>query len=163
MLGNNKNKILVWLVIVLIIANAGTLTFLWLSRPDTRESPAAFLSKELSFTQEQKNQYEAMVKEHRDSIRFLRAELKHAKEEMYLLLKDKSSNDSIGHTAVKKLSAITEQMEIITLDHFRKVRSICSSVQQEKFDQVISQMLQMMSSQRLPPPGREQQGPPPIR
>ena len=161
MFSNRKNKILLWLVIFLVIANAITLVFLLRNRPFPKESPASFLSRELSFTEDQKKQYEGMVSVHRDSTQILRKELQQAKDEMFALLKQSVISDSIKQSAVKKISTITERMELFTLAHFQEVRSICSPAQKDKFDQVISKMLQLMSTSRRPPPGVENLGPPP--
>ena len=155
-----KNKIWIWLVILLVLANVGTLGFFWLSRPMPPESPAKFLSKELVFSLEQQKQFEQLVDQHRDSVRLWRDQLQSAKEEMYELVKEPTVSDSTEQAAVEKLSPTVEKIERLTLDHFQQVRLICTPSQQKKFDAVLQKMLRMMSASRPMPP-RGESGPPP--
>jgi hypothetical protein len=157
-----KNKIWIWLVILLVLANAGTLCFFWLSRPMPPESPAKFLSKELAFSIEQQKQFEQLVQQHRDSVRLWRDQLQSAKEEMYALVKEPAVSDSTEQVAAQKLGAIVEKIEWFTLDHFQQVRLICTPSQEKKFDAVLHKMLKMMSASRPMPPRGESGPPPPL-
>lgn len=155
-----NNKIWFWVVILLVLANAGTLGFFWLSRPMPPESPEKYLSKELSFSPEQQKQFRQLVQQHRDSVRLWRDELQSAKKEMYWLVKVSDASDSTEQAAVQKLSPIVEKIERLTLDHFQQVRLICTPSQQKKFDAVLQKMLKLMSASRPMPP-RGESGPPP--
>ena len=58
-----------------------------------------------------------------------------------------------------------EQLDLLTFDHFKEVRTICTPAQQKKFDEIIEEVLQMIASgplrgrpgmnngERMPPPG----------
>ena len=80
-----KNKILTWLVIVLLVANAATITMFWLNRkpkqpPMQKGTPQEFLVKELKLDAKQQEQFEALVKEHRQAAERLREKTKQAKD-----------------------------------------------------------------------------------
>jgi len=181
-----KNKLLTWLVVLLLIANAATITMFWLGSgrplPNGKGTPQEFLVKELKLDARQQRLFEVLRKEHHDSAMILREAVKQAKDSFFNLLKQASVTDSIKLVKANNVSAITQQLDLLTLDHFQKIRTICSAEQQKKFDQIINRVVGMFGqpqrpgraegkrpppregdgSDRLPLPGdREEQGPPP--
>ena len=49
-------------------------------------------------------------------------------------------------TAADNVAKNLEQLDLLTFDHFKQVRTICTSQQQKKFDEIIEDVLQMISS-----------------
>ena len=87
-----------------------------------------------------------------------------SKETFFDLLKKQNVTDSTKQTAAKVVSSITEELDLLTLNHFQKVRSLCTTDQQQKFDEIIKEVTGMMGQQRPPGgPGKGNgpQGPPP--
>lgn len=162
-----KNKLLVWLVVLLVVANAATIAMFWLNkRPNQsakpNNAPKEFLIKELKLDTKQQEQLEVLVKEHRAAAQQLRRKTKEAKESFFDLLKQANVTDSAKQTAAKAVSVITEELDLLTLNHFQKIRSLCTPKQQTKFDEIIHQVTSMMGQQRPPMgPGRDRKGPPP--
>jgi len=160
----SKNKLLTWLVLLLLVANAATLTLFWLGRakhpPQPKGSPKDFLVTELKLDSQQQQQLEVLVKEHREAAEQLRGKTKEAKEHFFDLLKQPAVSDSAKQTAAKAVSAITEELDLLTLNHFQKVRALCTPAQQEKFDEIIHQLTNMMAQPRPPMgPGDRPGGP----
>lgn len=178
-----KNKLLIGLLVLLLLANIVTIAFFWLGRPKHpapgfAQSPATYLVKELNLNSTQEQQFMELVKEHQQHAEALRQQIKAAKDKFFKLLQQPSVSDSEKIRAVKSISSITEQLDLVTFDHFKKVRAICNPQQQQKFDSIIQEVLQMVGRPRLgpgmpgpggprqgdregpPPPGAEQ-GPPP--
>jgi Spy/CpxP family protein refolding chaperone len=162
-----KNKLLVWLVVLLLVANAATIAMFWLNKkpnqsPKPNNAPKEFLIKELKLDTKQQEQLEVLVKEHRAGAQLLRRKTKEAKESFFDLLKQANVTDSAKQTAAKTVSAITEELDLLTLNHFQKIRSLCTTEQQTKFDEIIHQVTSMMGQQRPPMgPGKDRKGPPP--
>jgi len=163
-----KNKLLTWLVFVLLLANAATITMFWLNRKPKqpaiqRGTPQEFLVKELKLDAKQQEQLEALVKEHRQAAEQLRGKTKEAKEQLFDLLKQPAASDSTKQAAAKAVSVITEELDLLTLNHFQKVRAICNAEQQKIFDEIINDVVRMMGQPRPPMegPGNHPQGPPP--
>jgi hypothetical protein len=75
---------------------------------------------------------------------------------MYGLLKNGSLTESLKKSAVERVAEATKELDLITLNHFEKVRNICSPQQKNKLDQIMMQMVGMMTAQQplrpLPPP-----------
>lgn len=164
-----KNKLLTWLVLLLLVANAATIAMFWLNRskqpPPPKGTPKEFLVKELNLDAAQQGQLETLVKEHREAAEQLRKKVKESKESFFSLLKQGNITDSTKQEAAKTVSIITEELDLLTLNHFQKVRALCNPEQQKKFDDIISQVIVMMAQPRPPigppPGGPEGNRPPP--
>ncbi len=162
-----KNKFLTGLVILLLVANAATITMFWLNRkpkqpPMMKGTPKEFLVKELELDTKQQQQLETLVNDHRRTAEQLREKTKEAKEQLFDLLKQPGTTDSTKQAAAKAVSVITEELDLLTLNHFQKVRELCNADQQKKFDKIINDVVRMMAQPRPPMgPGQHPQGPPP--
>lgn len=160
---NSNKKALSILVILLLIANVATIVLFWFGKENkTQQSKggaATFIIKELNFSQEQQAQYLALVKEHQQGAHSIRDEIKHAKDDFFSLLSQPKVTDIEKQAAAKKASISTEKLDLFTFNHFEKVRAICNPTQQQKFDAIIKQVIQMMGEQH-PNGRRPRQGPP---
>ena len=156
----SKNKVLTWLVVLLLVANAASITMFWMGKTKQTEQikqteqpkgkPQDFLVKELKLDANQQVQLEILAKEHREAVNELREKVKDAKEFFFNLLKRQNPSDSVKKTAAIAISSITEQIDLLTLNHFQKVRALCNADQQKKFDEIIQQVVDMMGQQRRP-------------
>lgn len=160
-----KNKLLMWLVVLLLVANAATITMFWLGRTKPlqpmRGTPQNFLIESLKLDSKQQEQLEVLVKEHRQAAEQLRMKTKEGKEALFDLLKQQGVTDSIKVSKAKAISVITEELDLLTLNHFQKVRALCNADQQKKFDEIINDVVRMMGQPRPPMgPGRNNEGPP---
>ncbi|MCX6317558.1 MAG: periplasmic heavy metal sensor [Bacteroidetes bacterium] len=160
-----KNKLLTWLVVLLLVANAATIAFFWLGRtkqPPGLQGSAArdFLVKELNLDAKQQEQFSEMVKEHRNSADQIRPQIRKAKEALFDLLKQPGVSDSLKLAAAKQVSVQTEALDLLTFDHFQKLRSICNPAQQQKFDAVIHDIIRTMGQPRPPMRPGDRPGPP---
>ena len=157
-----KNKLLTWLVVLLLIANAATIAMFWFGKTkqpmQPKGQPKDFLIKELKLDTVQQEKLELLVKEHRSAVEQLREKVKGAKDNLFDLLKEPSTTDSVKKAAAAAVSTITEEIDLLTLNHFQKVRALCNPEQKKKFDEIIHQVTGMMGQQR-PPMGPG--GPPP--
>ncbi len=148
-------------VILLIVLNAVTLTIFWVERksnhdlPQKQENKGAtelYLNKELAFDSIQQLKYNQLVLEHRQSTRQMRSEIRSAKDAFFELLSDSSiTNDSIKKVSIR-VSDIEQQLDILTFNHFKKVRTFCNAEQKKKFDSIIKNAVQMMGPQQPPSP-----------
>jgi Spy/CpxP family protein refolding chaperone len=160
-----KNKLLTWLVILLLVANAASIAMFWLSRgknpPPPKGTPQEFLVKELKLDSKQQEQFDSLRKEHRQAADQLREKIKAAKESFFDLLKQTNVSDSLKQSTAKAVSLFTEELDLLTLNHFQKIRSLCTPEQQKKFDEIIQQVTSMMAPPHPPAGPGGRQGPPP--
>lgn len=161
-----SNKLLLWLVIVLLVANAATLSFLWLGRPGAAprgDGASNFLIKELNLDAKQQEQYKNLVTEHRGSVELLRSKIRNSKEQLFDMIKGEGSSDSTKQEKAKEIGGYSAELDLLTVHHFEKLRAICTPEQQTKFDSLLHEVTKMMGNPRPPmgPDGHRPPGPPP--
>ena len=150
-----NNKFIAWLVAILIIANLATLIFFWLGhiRNQRDNSPKEFLAKKLNFSDNQKNTYFKLAEEHNEAAKIIRDQIKFDKENLFKLLKSDTVNDSVRNNAAAQVSSSIQSLDILTFEHFKKVRAICTKEQKQKFDEIIQKMVNSVNQpQKAPPP-----------
>lgn len=151
-----KNKLLTWLVILLLVANTATLAMFWLNKkqhpPQPKGAPNEFLIRELKLDAKQQEQLDVLVKDHRQMAEQIREKIKAAKDSLFDLVKNPNATDSIKQSAAAACSRLTEQLDVLTVNHFQKVRALCNAEQQKKFDEIIHDITRMMAQPQ--PPGR---------
>lgn len=171
-----KNRWLHILTILLLIANIVTLTLLWTynkKNGDAKIPPPPsgpvfeFITKELSLNQQQQDAYKILREEHRAAQLVVQDSVRKSKDAFFELMKLPAVSDSLLQQGSSKAAAFQQQLDILTLKHFQKVRALCNAEQQIKFDNVIQDALRKMGNPRPhgpggpPPPGeREDNGPP---
>jgi protein CpxP len=155
-----NNKLIGGLILLLVIANIATLSVFWLGRLNRpgppRGGPKDYIIKELGFNTAQQQKYEQLVADHHQKAEQYQENIKAAKDAFFNLLQNTAVADTTKKNAVDAISKQTEQLDLLTFEHFQKVRMLCTDEQKKKFDAIIHQVLEMMG--RPKPPGN---GPPP--
>jgi len=141
-----NNKVLGWLVIILLLFNVGLLIYFLSGRhgsgAKTRKgSIVEYVKKSLSFSEEQTTQYEKLYDIHRDSLRILGDSLRDAKHRFFRLLQQQTIPDSITDAAANAVAARQLAIELNNFRHFQKVRALCKTEQQAKFDSLMIRMV----------------------
>lgn len=158
----SKNKLLIWCVVLLMIVNVAVIATIWLQHQ--KESvqpkkiiPGDFLIRELGLDKKQQEQFQGLRKEHQQQSVKTRGEIKNARDNFYKLLQKPTVNDSSKKSASAEIAKHLQEMDLITFDHFKKVRDMCTPDQQKRFDEIIEDVLRMMSG---PPPPQNGKHPP---
>jgi Spy/CpxP family protein refolding chaperone len=152
----DNSRFLKIVIIVLLIINIATLAFMWMQHahhgPDgpARHDVAGFLEHELKFTDEQRKQFDVLMEEHHEQIENIQHNGRELHNHFFDLL-NKQDSSAVKQLA-DSLAKNQEQIELITFDHFKKVRAICTPEQQKKFDEIIDEALRMMAQHQGPPP-----------
>jgi Spy/CpxP family protein refolding chaperone len=176
-------RILIAVVIVLIIVNCVLLAAFWYKQqnfPGRIGPPAAaneYLSKELKLTADQEKNYTVMRKAHFELTRKLNEQIRSLRDSLFENIKIPVLDSGATIALEKRIGLIQIQLDNVTLNHFRKFRSILTAEQQEKFDHIIKNALHMMGGpprgprpggpggmrppNGMPPPDGAGQGPPP--
>jgi len=143
-----NNKIVGWLIGLLILANIATLTFFWIGhlKNQRNHSPKEFLAKSLHFSETQKNAYFELAKDHNESANKIREQIKINKEELFQLLKSEKIDDSIKKNAALKISISIQALDMLTFEHFKKIRALCTEEQKPKFDELIQKMVNSVNN-----------------
>ncbi|MEY4885206.1 MAG: hypothetical protein RL151_515, partial [Bacteroidota bacterium] len=120
----------------------------------------AFLVRELSLDPAQTARYEVLVQQHRNAADSIRRAMRSAKEEMFSQLRDEQAGDSLVVQAARRAAALSTELDLRTMAHFRDIRKLCRPDQQERFDDLLMDVARMMSAPPPPGPGGPP-GPPP--
>jgi periplasmic protein CpxP/Spy len=143
------NKVLIGAVVLLLLLNAGIITFMLLTRPpgphaprnQRRDQVSQFIEDELGLSSEQKAKYHRLQEElfaRNDSIMDVRAE---AMEEMYNLVKGETPDPVKMRERAAQIGAAETERSVSTWEHFRALRALCNDEQRAKFDQIILDVL----------------------
>jgi periplasmic protein CpxP/Spy len=164
-----------WIVALLVVLNVATLGALWLSvlrRPEARprrddgktEAPRAtaaqtdgtktddvrlFLERELGLSPDQKAEFERLRTSHAAGIQAVQAEIQRLKKaEMDAFLAGRADDATAAAIGAKE----TEKEKLLYA-HLRDLMAICRPEQQERFRQVMGEILRLMA-----PKGGQPQG-----
>lgn len=157
-----------WIIGILVVMNIVLLGIVWFGKPPHSggQELRKFVEQNLKFTEEQSKQYDVLISEHRKRINEIDEQTKEAKQALFQLVNE--SADTVKEKALtEQLAKLAVEKELVTLNHFRKVRnSICTAEQKVLLDKLISEVLERMSAQNHPPrppqrPDDDRQAPPP--
>ncbi|HEX7845556.1 MAG TPA: periplasmic heavy metal sensor [Chitinophagaceae bacterium] len=163
MSNTSRNKNLIFLVAVLLLTNIAVLAyFLWFNKPEIKKTHPdrtgmfiEMLQKEVGFTDAQVEEYKKLKDQRKETGKPLFDEMRKAKENLFKLMSDPTASDSTIEAAANQIAVQQKALDIQTLNHFKKIRALCSSAdQQVKYDSAVLQMFRKMGR----PPKRMEQG-----
>ena len=142
-----RNKVLVTIIGILLLANIAMLVFFisGMKKPD-RESPAeakppahnteSFLQTKVGFTDHQIEQFKKLKETHHDKLFPLFEDVRKTKDEFFLMVKDSHPASYIDSMAM----VIGEKQRTLDRNVFetiREVRNICTPQQKMAFDTLL--------------------------
>lgn len=145
-----------YLVVAALLLNAATLLFFWLTRPPHGKPPQKergdVITRELNLDDDQLKVFNALRVQHHESHDSLLELI--AEKRTVLYTQKPTSLDS----TIQVLGYLQEQIELMTYQHFEKVRTICTPEQQAKLDKMLAGAVQhvlMPKGGKKPPPKRD--------
>jgi protein CpxP len=143
-----KQTVLVTLVIVLVALNIGLVTFMWYTqRPDRGPGgpeTASFLMHELKFSKEQEQHYLELQRELTDSIEPIRERERQIHDRFFDMMHATTPDSALVASTIDSMGHIRAQLEYFTFIHFRQVRALCNTEQQQRFDRIITETMRRM-------------------
>ena len=134
-----KLKLLPVLLIVLILLN-GFLIFMLIKKPHQipkKRQNRNFLTEQLQFSKEQKNQFMILDEAHRKTMRGFDKMINQQKDNLFNSFQIENFNkDSL----TTKIGVLEGKKESEIYNFFRKVRTICTQEQVKKFDDIIKKL-----------------------
>jgi hypothetical protein len=148
-----NNKVLLFLVAILFLANISMLAYiLWMREPmktngrsDRQKSPITeFLEKKIGFSAEQMKSFDQTRKNHRQKMKPLFEDIKTAKVQFYSYLTDPTTSDSVLNRAASIIGEKQKFLDMQTFQNFKEIRSLCTAEQQPKYDSLIANEISNM-------------------
>ena len=141
-------------IALLLLLNIGTLTFMWLHRPPHpgARGPFMFIVKATGMDDAQQETYRQLRDAHRSKLDAYRMQNSKIRGQMFDLLAEYGEDGAQVRQLADSIAAVKREEELLTYEHFRRVREICRPEQQSKFDAAIGEAIQSMAPPH--PPGR---------
>ena len=143
-----------WMVGILFVLNLTLLATIWFKpggrqegpRMGEGERPNEFIEKSLHFSQDQVKAFDVLRGRHHDSILMLQKQGQDLRKEYFDNLKHPETADTNRVNAIAvSIADNQKEVELVTYRHFRQVRALCDEKQKPIFDNIIDDVLRMMS------------------
>ncbi|MEI6454780.1 MAG: hypothetical protein WCO93_00700 [bacterium] len=148
-------NLLIAIIVLLLLVNIGTLTFIWINRPGQereRTGASEFLARELRLNHKQQLLHNAMLLNHRNAMKKLQDKDQNLHTRFFDLLKTNPSDTLRGRQMADSIAKLRVLMEISTFRYFDQVRRILDQPQQERFDSIFQELVRMVLPVPPPPP-----------
>jgi periplasmic protein CpxP/Spy len=148
----NKNKILVVLIVLLLLANMAWL-FLYIKKDKQprREGRRMFLQsqleKEAGFSKEQIAQFETLRERQRTQMQPLLDSMEKLRGQVFDIA-IKTNNDSSVIRSISQVAAIQQKIDLQRLENMREAKRICTPQQIPKFDSLMKRMMMFSGGRR---------------
>lgn len=164
-----QNRYLLFVIVLLVILNLGTILMLWLSKPPQpmmqrkQRTPELekmhiqqILKDELSFDKTQTEQYLKLREKHHERASLLQNEIQRIKKQMFDEVLKENPQTTLSDSLLKLSQEKTADLEQLTFQHFLDLKKLCKPDQQDKLKILISEFFH-----QNPPAGINNDGPPP--
>lgn len=152
-----RQKWLLVLVGILLATNIITLAVFWFNKKPAKDNAqqqrprmGQFIVDQMKFDSTQEKAYWVM----RDSLvnnqRPVWDSIRAARKRFYDLVNHSSPKDSLLELRAGDIMKYQRQLDLITLNHFKQVRTLCHPDQVQKFDTVIQEIVNRMTPSRRP-------------
>lgn len=155
------------LVAILLLTNIITLSIYWWKDRDrnkpnvSREKKMGqFMVNEMKFSKEQEEVYWKMRDTLVNEQRVVMDSLRSAKRRFFDLLKQQETPgyDSLRDERGNEIIALQKKLDLLTFRHFEDVKQLCTPEQLVKFDTVIQEIVNRMTSFRRQPADKDNKG-----
>ncbi len=113
--------------------------------PHDQNGMSDMLQKEVGFTKDQVNSYQALRKDQLDTIHVLFDQLRKSKMDFYNLIYASQVSDSSLNNAADLIANRQKALDLQMFNHFKMVRNICTPDQLQKFDSTIKKVFIRMT------------------
>ena len=149
------SKLSFWKIfaITLLISNMVILAFIFFEKPTSADNkgPANFIIKELKFEEAQIESFNKLKFAHQESLQELQITGRELREDYFQLLRNDTTDQVLANQILLQIANNQKTIEQVTFSHFQSVKNICDSVQKEKFDSIILEVIHRMKDNRPKP------------
>lgn len=149
---NKKTTSLITIIIFLLITNIGMLVFFVLQgnpanrREKIHENRGMYnsLKNDVGFSNEQLTQYKNLREQQIKKVHPLFNEVREAKRNFYGLVVSKNAGDSLLNADADSIAQKQKNLDLQMFGYFKKVRSICTPDQTQKYDSLVQKVVERM-------------------
>jgi len=144
-----KNRFYIFIIIGLLISNMLLVAFILLKKPPQHSGPRNLIIERLKFDENQIQQYDELISQHRRQIGEKRHEMTDLKTQYYSLLK--SEDNKNGDSLINEIGKLSMETEKINYKHFQDIKRICLPNQMKNFDNLIDDFENLFNRPDKPP------------
>src|ERR1700750_2310497 len=152
-MNSSRNKVLLFLVGILLITNIILLVFFVGKKDDSKPQRGPgrdrssmvrdFLKDSVGFNDQQLTQYDTLRQHNRENMKPLFEDLGNAKINYYRYVSQPNA-DSASQGAAIQIGEKQKALDVAFFNHFRQVRSLCTADQLPKYDSLVQHIIQRM-------------------
>ena len=153
----SKTNFLTFTVVVLLLLNLATLSFLVFSDPDrhrpedgSRVQPREIIIEKLHFDAKQQEQYQELINWHRGEIDKLDQKIRDSKHELYLQLTKPKTDLNVKDSLLTVLANYQKKIETTHFNHFQDIKKICKQVQLKDFNELTFELAHIFQNTKPP-------------
>ncbi len=162
-----KNKLITYLVVLLLVANSIAMGMYWWQQYNNSpqasakdsQGASAFLKEKLGFDSAQLVAFNELQQNHRQAIRAVKDSMHFAKDQFFNLLEKDSVTEQELVDGASLAANKQIQLDRITFDFFKSVQALCRPDQKIIFREIIQEALRILGRPAPPPGGRGPRGP----
>lgn len=151
-MSTTRNRNLLIIIAVLLLTNVAVLVYFLGQKKNAasssaekeRSSVSEMLQKEVGFNEDQTAKYKEMKGKQREKVRPLYDDMRKAKDSLFRLLSYPETNDSVMDKMADVIAEKQKAIDLETLNHFKRVRMLCTEDQLAKYDTMVLQMFRKM-------------------
>ncbi|KQK26533.1 hypothetical protein AR438_04600 [Chryseobacterium aquaticum] len=144
-----KNRFYIFIIIGLLISNMLLVAFILLKKPPQHSGPRNLIIERLKFDENQIQQYDELISQHRRQIGEKRHEMTDLKTQYYSLLKNEDKKN--GDLLINEIGKLSMETEKINYKHFQDIKRICRPDQMKNFDNLIDDFENLFNRPDKPP------------
>jgi len=149
----SRNKPLIFIIAILLVANIVMLVyFLWLKPPPraprfdrSRDRLAESLKKDVGFNDSQLAQYKLLKDAQWDKMKARYEDLRKAKDNFFHLISSENNSDSALNAAGDSIALRQKALDIQAFYHFRELRKLCTPDQLPKYDTLVQRLFHRLT------------------
>ncbi len=148
---------LIGVIVVLVLLNLGTLTFMWINRPHKPHQgkvidPVMYLAKKLHLDDSQRAAFGQMRIVYRAGMSVLEHRDRNLHKKFFDQVLITEADSAIAQTLADSIAATRMKMELLTLNHFTELRKLLHEKQRQNFDSLFFDALRVALPPPPPPP-----------
>lgn len=132
-----------------MISNMLLVAFILLKKTPQHSGPRNLIIERLKFDENQIQQYDELISQHRRQIREKRYGITDLKTHYYSLLKTDSQKK--GDSLINEIGKLSMETEKINYKHFQDIKRICRPDQMKNFDNLINDFENLFNRPDKPP------------
>jgi Spy/CpxP family protein refolding chaperone len=134
-------------IVALLLLNTAVIGYLWLRPPGRMQDgpphdgpPDRMIVERLRLDDAQQKQFEELKHEHHSYVLDIQKDAGELHHQLFSLLQADPLDTAARDSVITRLEAVYRRKELVTFDHFKKLRAILRPEQKAEFDDFVAEL-----------------------